>query len=231
MPWLGGCEYRDRALDWALGRYAARHPDWGVTIAPGGRPWVTAAAVNPAVERSAADIVVVADADVWCDGLLEAVYAVIGGEPWAIPHGDVHRLSPEATTQLLAGADPRRLELAEAVWPGVQGGGYVIARRETLLDIPLDPRFVGWGQEDTSWAMALHYLAGPAWRIHRPLYHLWHPPQDRMSRKRGSVAGWQLYRRYCTAREHPARMRELVEEGKRVASEPPAEPPVHDHAA
>jgi hypothetical protein len=240
IPWRGGCKHRERALEWVLARYADRHPDWIVVVAdarPG--PWVKASAVTPAVATAESGPVLVADADVWCDGLQEAVGAIEGGEPWAIPHLYVHRLTEQSTAQACGQYENwnktrpeiRGLELEEPAYPGMQGGGYVVAQRDTLLDIPLDPRFEGWGQEDISWAMALHFLAGPAWRGHAPLYHLYHPPQDRINRKRGNEAGWLLYRRYCRARYDLPKLRELIEEAKAHGAVEPAQPAVHDHAA
>src|SRR5687768_12609226 len=58
-------------------------------------PWNKARAVMPAVEDSCADIVVLADADVWTEGLAAAVRAVEQGASWAIPHRHVHRLTEE----------------------------------------------------------------------------------------------------------------------------------------
>ena len=224
VPFLGGCQHRDRAAKWLLPHYL-----WPVTIAPGGAPWCKAAAITPAVERSSADIIICADADVWCDALSEAVAAVEAGAPWARPHRMVHRLASAGTDAVLVGADWRDQPLEQRRYYGVDGGGYVVARRETLLDVPLDPRFVGWGQEDCSHGLALHTLAGPAWRGDAPLVHLYHPPQARMDRKRGSPAGWALYHRYVRAARDPALMYALIEEAK-DAARAATQPPLHDHA-
>lgn len=166
----------------------------------------------PAVEASCADVLVIADADVWTDELTVAIAAIHAGEPWAVPHTLIHRLTLEASETLYAGGcatDP-----CEKPYEGVIGGGIVIARRELLLEVPLDPRFVGWGQEDESWGAALRTLAGEPWRGGADLWHLWHPPQERLSRTRGSREGWNLRRRYLRARRDPELMREIVEEAK-----------------
>jgi hypothetical protein len=230
IPWAGGCPHRERALHWVLARYAAEHPDWRATVAtaPDG-PWSKARAAMPAIERSSADIVVVADADCWTSGLPAAVRTVQDGAPWAIPHRMVNRLTQDATSVVLAGGSWEELPLAERAYQGLEGGGFVVAHRDTLRAVPLDPRFVGWGQEDTSWAVALNTLLGPAWRGDAPLLHLWHPPQPRMTRRRGNAAGWRLYRRYLDARADPAAMLALIEEGRRALAA--HQPAVHDHAA
>lgn len=182
----------------------------------------------PAVEASGADIVVVADADVWTAGVELAVEAVSQGvTAWAIPHTPVHRLSQLATMAVLDGHDlATALEHDEPPYRGVPGGGIVVARREVIRAVPLDPRFVGWGQEDESWAIALECLTGPAWRGTAPLWHLWHPPQPRASRRRGNPDGWRLRRRYLTARHDRALMLDLVSEARDALSA--SQPAVHD---
>lgn len=214
VPWRAGCPHRERAWAWVRGQHEATH-SWEVVVAesrPG--PWVKAAAVNEAVARSAAEVIVVADADVWCEGLPAAVEAVLAGEPWAIPHRGVFRLSEHSTDRVLAGEarEWEALGLEQAAYLGWEGGGFVVARRETLLEVPMDERFVGWGHEDESWALALYTLAGRPWRGRVPLVHLWHPPQERRDRRRGSDDNWALFRRYTAVRNDPDAMRALLEE-------------------
>lgn len=168
----------------------------------------------PAVQAADAEIVVVHDADVWCEELPAAVQAVRDGAPWAMPHDAVYRLTELATTRLIGGESGLGVEFEEPAYQGRWGGGIVVAPRETLLEIPLDPRFVGWGSEDQAWAIALTYLAGEGWRGSAPLTHLWHPPQERLTRQFGCFESKALLRRYADARRAPALMRELIEEAK-----------------
>ena len=99
IPWRGGCPDRERALRWVSAQH--EHP---VTICePPDGEWCKAHAVNPAAQASSADIIVVADADVWTDGIPAATEAVKQGVPWAIPHRTVHRLTPAATDRLIDG--------------------------------------------------------------------------------------------------------------------------------
>jgi len=145
------------------GRYAERHPDWTVieAHAPDG-PWVKASAVASAVRATNADVLVIADADVWADGITDAVGLVTARiVDWAVPHFYVHRLTQDATTSLLAGT-PTTGPLDEEPYRGVDGGGIVVLTRELLARAPLDPRFTGWGQEDEAWGYALTCLAGPS---------------------------------------------------------------------
>jgi hypothetical protein len=84
------------------------------------------------VERSSADVIVLADADVWTDGIPAAVKAVEDGAAWAVPHQLVRRLDENGGE-------------AERPYVGIEGGGVVVAPREVILSCPLDVRFVGWG--------------------------------------------------------------------------------------
>lgn len=215
IPYQAGCEHRARAIDWVADRYYFARFRVRIRRLDPTEPWVKARAVNALLQSSRADIVVIADADVWVapTGVHAAVDAIAAGAGWAIPHGSVRRLSPEATAAVLAGGElSEDLELAERSYRGIHTGGLVIARRETLLEIPLDPRFIGWGGEDQAWGYALHTLLGDAWEGAPPLYHLWHPPQERMTRRVGSVQNDQLRRRYVKARRDPAVMRALIAE-------------------
>lgn len=209
VPWKPGCEHRERAWAFLKPRYGCP-----VTEALGGEPWVKAEAVNPAVEASSADIVVVADADVWVDELDEAVERVRAGAPWATPHGRVFRLSERGTANYMAGEPWDQQELDQRPYKGLAGGGVIVAHREVLSSVPMDPRFVGWGGEDESWGRALSCLVGPPWRGQGHLVHLWHPPQARESRRFGSQDGWRLTRRYMTARHDPRQMGTLIEEAR-----------------
>jgi hypothetical protein len=155
----------------------------------------------------------VCDADVWCDGLDEAFAAVRDGAAWAVPHGKVHRLTPQATeavyeSGLLAG------ELEQRPYLGHAGGGIVVLSRELWEQVPIDPRFVGWGREDDAWAKALTTLAGKPWRADHPLWHLWHPPQDRPSRTRGSRPTERLWQQYRTADRQ--RIETLIAEARKL---------------
>lgn len=216
IPWRGGCPFREAALEWVLRRWRDTHPAWPVTLAelPDG-PWIKANAVNPAVAAAREDYVIVADSDVWSDYVPAAVEA-LARKNWSMPHRPVFRLTQAATAQVLAGADltdfGRHRGLTERPYFGAPAGGMLCARRQTLIEIPMDPRFVGWGGEDYSLGDALSTLAGRPARADRPLWHLWHPPQERLSRRVGTRENQELRRRYLSAFNHPERMKALVSE-------------------
>lgn len=182
-------------------------------------PWCKARAVEDALSRATGRILVVADADVWCDGVPAAVAKVKAGAAWAIPHYLVRRLTMPATLEVLASGNwPIRrttTTYAQPPYPGRPGGGIVVLSRESYAKVPMDPRFTGWGQEDESWALALGTLLGRSWRGLADLWHLHHPPAARQSRNFGSQASMNLHRRYVVAHRQPRRMEALVAEVRR----------------
>lgn len=214
IPWRAtSCTDRRRALEYIQGRYHREYPDWQVAIGHCDEgPWVKAAAVAAALRQTNAEVVIVADADVWCDDLAVAVELVAGGVPWAIAHRGVFRLTEAGTARYIAGDALDGLPLAERAYLGVEGGGLVVIRRAVYTACPLDPRFVGWGSEDDAWGFALRTLHGAPWRGRGALAHLWHPPQDRATRSYGSLGGRDLRKRYARARLTPTAMNQLVRE-------------------
>lgn len=210
VPWRPGCPHREAARAWLGARLAERHPDWQVVDADcADTEWNKAEAIARGVAQSFGDVLVVHDADVWCEGLPEAVQAVRNGAPWAMPHGTVFRLTEAATEAALAGLvdlDDARADTLERPYRGVDGGGIVVLQRSTFERVPPDTRFRGWGGEDESWAAALSTLVGPVNRLDHPLIHFWHPPQPRQSRARGSDENHALWQAYRAARGDRTRM-------------------------
>lgn len=204
-----GC--RDRVWAWLKRRWSTT--GWEVvtgTCPPG--PWVKGIAVADAAARASGDVIVVADADCLSEtGIGEAVDAVTSGARWAVPHTAVHRLSRHATSAVLDGG-PIGGPLEQRPYKGVTGGGIVVLSRDALAECPMDPRFAGWGQEDQAWGLALTTLYGEPPRSTEPLWHLWHEPQDRLSRSTGSMGGRMLLRQYQSAAGDPGRIRALLAE-------------------
>lgn len=177
------------------------------------RPWSKALAVDAGLQQSTADVVVVADGDVWVDGLDIATEATSDFD-WVMPYRNVHRLSPAATSTVLqTGIILHGLELQQRPYNGVLGGGLMVMRRDCYERTPLDPAFVGWGQEDEAWGAALD-ARGNGHRMVGELYHLWHPPQPRQSRATGSEASRARRNRYWRAKGRPDAMAALIDEAK-----------------
>lgn len=219
IPWKPGCPHRERALPFVI--------DWwerqGLTTVIGrcDGDWTKAVAVADALERSTADTLIVADADVILsdpDAVGQALDA-LQSHGWAVPHLQVWRWNETATSRILDGEQPNKRHLAERRYTGWLGGGITVTTRALYDAVPLDPRFVGWGQEDESWALALGCLAGEPWRGDSDLWHLWHPPAKRLKRAVGSKAGAALRARYEAATD-PTAMVALIREAQMVEVKP-----------
>jgi hypothetical protein len=218
IPFRGDGGHRDAAYGYVRAWWARQYPNWQVVdgACPGGS-WVKALAVADALTRADGDILVIADADVVCDGAGPAVGAVQAGAPWAMPHRGVYRLTEAATARVLAGGSlpdlRERLERGTVAeqYAGVMGGGMTVLTRAAYERVPLDPRFRGWSGEDLGHGVALTVTLGPPARLHLPMWHLFHPHQPRESRSRGSAESWALWERYRAAAT-PLRMRALLDE-------------------
>lgn len=211
VPFTSGDYWRDRAWEAVSGHYAAHHLDWEVHTGTCDSEWVKAHAVQDALAKTDADTLVIADADLWVDpdSLRLAVEAAQHSSA-AIPHDAVHRLNEKATLAHYAGHWLPSYDRKPYV--GIPGGGIAVLRREVYEDVPLDPRFQGWGGEDVSWGLALYTLHGRWWRGDADLWHLYHP-----TARVGRVGGREsehLATAYSRAFNKPDRMRAIVEEAK-----------------
>lgn len=209
IPMAGDCPHRAMAWRYVQAWYTARHPGFEVVrgVLDGSAPWCKARAVAQAARTATGDVFVVADADCFTEHLDDAVTSLSQGYEWAMPHYTVNRLSRPATAQVYRGAAPAafprtRHWYAQLPYVGFPGGGITVMHRRVYESAPMDPRFTGWGQEDEAWALALRTLHGRGWRPSRgaPLWHLWHPPQKRMSRSVGSDRSRSLLADYKKAR-------------------------------
>jgi len=212
IPWRGGCPYRQLALDWIVNAHEA----YGRNVILGeldpDTEWSKARAVQAGLALSTADDIAISDGDVWVDSM-ELGFDHLGDVGWSMPFLDVHRLDPGATSAALQTGDLGG-KLQQRAYRGVAGGGLTVITRELYDRVPLDPRFVGWGQEDEAWGAALATLAGKGWRGASGLFHLWHPPQQRQNRAVGSDASRLLRNLYLKARRSEPEMEALVAEAR-----------------
>ena len=230
VPWRETDEHRAAAWAHHRHRWRTAHPDWQIIEGrPPTGPWVKALAIADGLTRTDADILILADADVWCDGVALAVDQVAAGAAWAIPHHHVYRLTADATAAVLAGG-PLGGRLDRKPYRGFAGGGLTVIHRDLLERAPLDHRFVGWGQEDQAAAYSWHTLGGAPWRGRADLWHLWHPPQRRWSIQWGSQASHALWRRYRAANGNTDRMTALIAEARSTPPSARAVTPREDHS-
>lgn len=176
-------------------------------------PWTKGAAVLSAAIKSQAEVLIMADADcVPESGYIGAAIRAITSNSWVVPHTEVIRLDELGTLAVFERGTRPDLASVSYTHRGMAAGGCLVIRRSTMLSVPIDPRFSGWGNEDESWAMALATLAGRQCRLQGKLYHLWHPRAPRLDPYRGSEANAALRDRYKAAKNNPLKMRALLDE-------------------
>lgn len=207
IPYGNETPWRKMALEHVKKWYSEELENPRVEVGFHSNPWCKAQAVANALASCEESIIVIADADCVTPGLKKAVRAVQQGAPWAMPHLKVYRMGQIASKHIFEGVNPGSLTgqtrwLDQNPYKGYEGGGITVLRREVYLNSPLDPGFVGWGQEDEAWAMALNGLYGPSWRGVAPLYHLWHEKPPRVSRYAGSPQSLARLGLYKEARIH-----------------------------
>lgn len=220
FPWKPGDPAREAALAWVQDRFRTTWPELDLVLGqvPADADWVKADAVADALGRTDAELLVICDADVWCDRLDLAIDQVAAGTSrWAIPHKTVIRLNEAVTARVISGdAEPARAwrgATTRRPYVGMPGGGIVVIRRDCYEEAPFDRRFIGWGYEDLSAGITWRCLHGDPWRGTADLYHLWHPPQPRIT-VIGSKESQALRTRYQKAARDPERLRNLVIEGR-----------------
>jgi hypothetical protein len=223
IPWAGDDPARLAARAWTMRQYAVHHRGWRIATSPAApveEPWSKAVAVRRILDAvNPEGVLVIADADVFCQGIDVAVGAIrLQGEycRWGMPHSLVCRFNEPTTRKILAGAEPWTQmmdgNLDQGLYKGCEGGGITVLTRQLYEAVPMDERFTGFGQEDESWALALRTLAGVPCQGTQVLYHLHHEPQERLDRHWGSEASRELYEQYAEAFGDPEKMKALLNE-------------------
>jgi hypothetical protein len=228
VPFSYGDEERDAAWKCVSEHYRRLHPSLHLTVGADpwsvDLPWSKGRAVAAAVARSSNPVLVIADADVVVppEALGYSIIAVLHGAGWSMPHGIVYRLSRRATNavylqQSELGPVPN-MKWVDRSHPGPHGGGMVVLTRAAYLAVGgIDPRFVGFGGDDISFARALDTLVGPCVRFDFPMTHLYHARTPRRAGNRGSEANEALAARYMIADGDPWAMQAIVDEFKVAA--------------
>jgi len=225
IPYRHVDDQRERVFRWVMERWGEARDTYSepLQIVVGRQasegPWRKGEAYWDALSRAEGDICLFVDADTWCPALPAAVNLLVSeAGPWVRGIDEVMRLNATATEAVLT--EDLAPGPARSTHGGVEGtyrhaaaGAGTVVWRKDAERIPVDPRFEGWGHEDSAWAFALSTLLGPPAEVDSsPCYHLWHEPQARQSRTRGSDESWRLWRRYQRAQGDAGAMTGLVEE-------------------
>lgn len=185
VPYRPGDEHRDRVWQFVKGHVKSLGVPVYVSDSYGYK-WSLARAVNEGAVKATRDIpdwdrIVVWTADVWIE---RSQFEEMLLSDTGLTHGfdRTVRYNSEGTDLFLQRGRPGRVLNRHVEWkrPTVPGGrvpvGGVHATTRELWETVrgFDPRFVGWGWEDTSYYHACVTLGSHS-RVEGPLYSFWHP--------------------------------------------------------
>jgi hypothetical protein len=245
VPFRDNGEQRTAAWHWLRRFWSAHLLSAEVVVGhDSGLPFSKAVAVNDAAKRAKGRIFVILDADAYmmpaviqqcADNIDKA--AAAKKRLWYMPYDKLYRLNPGTTAALLR-TDPRLpfrvssppppdwLEPA----PDPSGGhscnyghqygamAMVMPRRAFVTAGGMDPRFRGWGSEDSAFLKALDTLYSQHEVARADILHLWHsrPGTNWETRKwvgqNWAPANSRVAQRYQAAAGESGFMRALVDE-------------------
>ena len=227
VPWRDDEGNREAVKAWVLRRWAHFWPEAEIVEASddGAVPFSKAMAVNAAAARASGDVFAILDADTWVDPsyVARGLQRIREGRAaWALPCHQAYRLTERLTARLLAAdpADPlpkisSMYSHQVEVTSRAVGFLHLLPRVAFEAVHGMDPRFRGWGGEDSTFIGLVDTVVGHHERLEGTAYHLWHPRPRVGGRRiwpgqieRNSV----LMRRYHAARGDPAAMQRLVNE-------------------
>lgn len=203
-----GDDHRARLCRHVTSWWADEFPAWPIVRAAGptAGPFQRAAALNEAAAiaddavaldleqppgSSRWDVAVLTDADtIVPPGQIEqAVHRATKSGRMTLGYDLYVAINRRGTRSVLEGAAGvltptgwRRHRLA--TYHGTTVSSLVVVRRD-LWDKAqgFDEQFVGWGWEDSSFALVAESVAGPIDRVPGPCWHLWHPTSPERSRR------------------------------------------------
>jgi len=211
IPWRSNDPDRIRGWDYCRSLWE-RLPvelcvaDDGVTDGP----FSLSRAINRAQRQATGDAYAIFGADHIPDpNRIDWIVDRLQRHPWTAVYAGTQVLSPTATALVIrTGMHPAiAARKAGSHWIGMCMG--VVAVRADAW-IPMDPRFAGWGCEDTAHRLALATLypeGNPDGE--GDVYTVWHP--DRHGTEELTERNYQLYREYEEAAAE-GRMREYLQE-------------------
>jgi hypothetical protein len=221
-----------------------------------GKPFSKSCAVNNAVSRASGDIFVIVDADgyVPISTIIECAEEIrkarkLKKKLWFVPYRNFYRLT-EAASQNVLQSDPAHpylfgkkpseddvLNMADFTGTSGSAIGHWYGALIQLMPCEAfeavggwDPRFRGWGGEDSSAMRAMDTLYWPHKTIPGPVFHIWHPfktvqstnsylSRHRLWENQGTAnANNILSNRYFKAQGNVVTMIKLVSEWKKPSN-------------
>jgi hypothetical protein len=219
----------DRAIAWDFCRswWEQQIPSAEIVLGTDqGEPFSKTTAVNDAFSRSSGDVLVVADAD--C--ILEPEVVQFGAyladrhSRLVVPWGSSIRLTKFYTDLLIAGKiDIGQAQVSPTDQPRPEpitaGMIFVIGRDEFKTVQGMDPRFRGWGHEDTAFQMACETLLGKTSIVREGWVVSLHHPRPKVNgstvwgpEDNGGATTRVFWRQYKNASGRKPAMRALVDQ-------------------
>jgi len=204
VPFRCPDETNQRAIIWKWVRQYWEHhlPDAEIVMgvdpvseADPSIPFSKSAAINAAAAIAKGDVFVIVDAD----GIIEIPSVILCAENirkarrkhhklWYIPYRHFFRLNQKAAQIVLASSptdpyqfgkppDPSFIQNTQGSQYGHWFGAMIqIMPREAFFEVGgWDPRFRGWGGEDSSALRAMDTLYSPHKTVSAQVLHIWHP--------------------------------------------------------
>lgn len=221
IPYRSEDPERERIFRWCLARWASL-TDYPIITPHDDRtegPFSFTTAANRGVEMAETDVVILADADTAVlHGQGEACAEAAAVHPWVIGYSRFCHLAPVATSEALTAPpdvalpqNPTGPSVRYQTWEAVCG--LLAFRREDYLAIGgMDPRFQGWGWNDSSFALQADTLLGPRHRLPGAGLHLYHHLRPNRKSDPDARANFLLGQRYEAAAGDPEAMTLLVRE-------------------
>ena len=256
VPFQSKDPLRIEHWDWLHSYWKAQLPDAEIVIGKDRRshkrfrnlPFSKSAAVNDAFRHSTGDVIAIVDADAYLDAAVLTHCAdrirlaqCHGIHLWFVPYLHLYRLREDITEDIIHSnpASPLRLSspppradvegFDASGWGHPFGAMVQVMPRQAFISVGgMDPRFRGWGGEDSSFLRALDTLWGKHQNTANDVLHLWHPkipsgPSQNPDSMDWKLRMWEgqtqsrandwLSKQYHQATGDPAAMRQLVDGG------------------
>lgn len=175
-----GCPYRAQAFYYVTRWYTQLDRPIIVESGTDDATFGRAAAINTAIGRTDAQVIVQTDPDslVPINRLRDAIDLAAGADGLVIPHRRYLYASEDPSRWILKGlVDPFGLLEAACDEYGLGGSGNVVVFSRSTWERAgrFDERFGLWGGDDAAFRYACDALVGPTRQLPGDMVHLWHP--------------------------------------------------------
>lgn len=179
--------HRDRLWEFCRAWWLRNHPDWQVfegESPPG--PFNRAAAINAAALAAGDwDVAVIIDSDIIAhpEAVEEIVEAAYATDRMCVSHRRRVMCTKQVTERILDGYTGSWEQGRPTVF--TDSCSCCIAVSRTLFDTlgGFDELYVGWGFEDSAFALRASAETGPIFYADSTLFHLWHPVSPEANHK------------------------------------------------